>query len=175
MKAHQLKPLIVDLPTTETVRLRFEGLSCEELDLVPDTSREMVSINADVAIVRKTDVLSVDFEVAFELHANCFRCLAPFTARLRSRHHLDYVSGPDPRLSAGRTRLTPQDIDRVYDANVSLDLAIGIREAMILALPPVLLCAPDCAGLCPMCGKPRASNACSCTPQRVERFSLPQE
>jgi len=33
-----------------------------------------------------------------------------------------------------------------------LDLAAWARDALALALPATLLCRPDCAGLCPVCG-----------------------
>ena len=34
-----------------------------------------------------------------------------------------------------------------------LDLATWARDAVALALPDKILCRPDCAGLCPVCGR----------------------
>lgn len=34
-----------------------------------------------------------------------------------------------------------------------LDLATWARDSVALALPDKILCRPDCAGLCPVCGK----------------------
>ena len=34
-----------------------------------------------------------------------------------------------------------------------LDLAGWARDAAALALPDKILCRPDCAGLCPVCGR----------------------
>jgi Predicted metal-binding, possibly nucleic acid-binding protein len=34
-----------------------------------------------------------------------------------------------------------------------LDLSAWARDAVALALPEQILCRPDCAGLCPLCGK----------------------
>ena len=34
-----------------------------------------------------------------------------------------------------------------------LDLSAWARDSLILALPDKILCRPDCAGLCPVCGK----------------------
>jgi uncharacterized protein len=34
-----------------------------------------------------------------------------------------------------------------------LDLSAWARDALALALPDKILCKPDCAGLCPVCGK----------------------
>jgi uncharacterized protein len=50
----------------------------------------------------------------------------------------------------------PGEIDEldspyVHDDGV-LDLHAWARDALALALPNQLLCRPDCAGLCPVCG-----------------------
>jgi uncharacterized protein len=34
-----------------------------------------------------------------------------------------------------------------------LDLSAWARDALVLGLPAQILCRPDCAGLCPVCGK----------------------
>ena len=43
-----------------------------------------------------------------------------------------------------------------------LDLDAFILEEVVLALPAVILCKPDCKGLCPVCGKDRNETACGC-------------
>jgi len=43
-----------------------------------------------------------------------------------------------------------------------LDLAPLLREEAILAVPMVVLCRPDCAGLCPQCGQNLNEGACDC-------------
>ena len=40
-----------------------------------------------------------------------------------------------------------------YLENGNLDLSAWARDAVALALPDKILCRPDCAGLCPQCGK----------------------
>ena len=34
-----------------------------------------------------------------------------------------------------------------------LDVSTWAHDALVLALPDKILCRPDCAGLCPVCGK----------------------
>jgi uncharacterized protein len=49
----------------------------------------------------------------------------------------------------------PGDTDELESPYVSggvLDLHAWARDALALALPTQLLCRPDCAGLCPVCG-----------------------
>jgi uncharacterized protein len=41
---------------------------------------------------------------------------------------------------------------REYGADDRLDLGAWARDAVALALPDKILCRPECAGLCPVCG-----------------------
>jgi uncharacterized protein len=45
------------------------------------------------------------------------------------------------------------ELDSPYIAGGALDLTGWARDALALALPAALLCRPDCAGLCPVCGE----------------------
>jgi uncharacterized protein len=40
-----------------------------------------------------------------------------------------------------------------YVSGDELDVASWAHDALVLALPTKLLCRPDCAGLCPVCGE----------------------
>lgn len=45
------------------------------------------------------------------------------------------------------------ELDSPYVDGGVLDLAAWAHDSLALALPPALLCRPDCAGLCPVCGE----------------------
>ena len=45
------------------------------------------------------------------------------------------------------------DLRSDYVADDTLDLGAWVRDAIALVLPEQILCRPDCAGLCPVCGK----------------------
>jgi uncharacterized protein len=84
------------------------------------------------------------FELRFQtrLHGPCYRCLA------------DAVVDVD--VSAREYQATNPDTDELrtpYLENDQLDLSAWARDALVLALPDKILCRPDCAGLCPVCGK----------------------
>lgn len=49
-----------------------------------------------------------------------------------------------------------------------LDLAPLLREEAILAVPMVILCRPDCAGLCPVCGKNWNEGPCDCSQDEID-------
>jgi uncharacterized protein len=84
------------------------------------------------------------FELAFSvrLHGPCYRCLE------------DAVL--DLPISAREYQATNPESDEMrtpYLDNDQLDLSAWARDALALELPDKILCKPDCAGLCPICGK----------------------
>ena len=84
------------------------------------------------------------FELAFHvrMHGPCFRCLQAAVLHLpisRRAYHPHDPPDEDPR--------TP------YVEDDNLDLSGWARDALALELPDKILCRPDCAGLCPVCGK----------------------
>jgi len=44
------------------------------------------------------------------------------------------------------------DLDSPYVAHGELDLQAWARDSLAVILPTKLVCRPDCAGLCPVCG-----------------------
>lgn len=89
----------------------------------------------------------------------CSRCLRTFAADLSAP--LDVVAVPASAVDAA---------DREEDASAvipyhgdQVDLAPEVRTAVVLALPMKPLCAEDCPGLCPECGKRLdADGRCTC-------------
>ena len=85
------------------------------------------------------------FELAFtvRLHGPCQRCLTDAVVE-RSPQLREYQAA-DP--SASEELRTPYVVDD------QLDLSAWARDSLALSLPEQILCRPDCAGLCPVCGK----------------------
>jgi uncharacterized protein len=85
------------------------------------------------------------FELAFSgrLHGPCYRCLgdAVLEIPIAAREYQATNPGESDELR------TPYLVDG------NLDLAAWSRDAIALALPDKILCRPECAGLCPACGK----------------------
>jgi uncharacterized protein len=46
-----------------------------------------------------------------------------------------------------------EELSSPYVHDEELDVAAWTRDAIVLALPQQVLCRPDCAGLCPVCGE----------------------
>jgi uncharacterized protein len=85
-------------------------------------------------------VLGLEFTA--RLHGPCYRCLgdAVLEVPIRGREY-QAESSDDEELK------TP------YVTEGNLDLSAWARDAVALALPLKILCRPDCAGLCMVCGK----------------------
>ena len=84
------------------------------------------------------------FKLSFtaRLHGPCYRCLgdAALDVPIEAREY-QASSVDDDQLT------TP------YLDGDNLDLSKWGRDAVALALPDKILCRPDCAGLCGVCGK----------------------
>ena len=53
---------------------------------------------------------------------------------------------------------------RVLDARApELDLSGPVREEVVLAVDPYVVCDPECRGLCPRCGANLNIEACGCS------------
>ena len=104
---------------------------------VPDT------VPAELAITKAST--GMVFQLAFRarLHGPCFRCLDDAVLEL-------------PIAAREYQATNPDGVDELrtpYVEDDGLDLAAWARDAVALALPDKILCRPDCAGLCPDCGK----------------------
>ncbi len=72
----------------------------------------------------------------------CMRCLEDAAVAVEvDAREVDQVGGEDEELRSP------------YVAEDALDLGRWVHDAAILALPSQILCRPDCAGLCPVCGE----------------------
>jgi uncharacterized protein len=75
------------------------------------------------------------------LEGPCMRCLADASPELEvDAREVDQPGGESDEL------------DSPYVTDEELDLEGWARDALALALPQQVLCRPDCAGLCPVCG-----------------------
>lgn len=101
-------------------------------------------VEADLAAVQATSGLDLRLGFDVRLHGPCMRCLADAAVDVSvdaREYHAD-KPGADEELRS----------EYVVDDD-QLDLTAWARDAIALALPDQILHAPDCLGLCPVCGK----------------------
>ena len=93
--------------------------------------------------------VSVSGEITAQVHAHCANCLIPVTQSVRAEFKEAFVKGGDG--------------DDAYPLQgYEIDLEPVIRETLLLELPMRFLCSDDCRGLCPVCGKNRNIELCTC-------------
>jgi uncharacterized protein len=100
-------------------------------------------VPAELAITKASTGTVFDLRFATRLHGPCYRCLEDAVLEL-------------PTAAREYQATNPEESDELrtqYVVDNNLDLAAWSRDAVALALPDKILCRPDCAGLCPMCGK----------------------
>jgi uncharacterized protein len=97
---------------------------------------------AALAVTRASSGTVLELALEVTLAGPCFRCLTdaelPLSLRLRE------YQATKPESDDERTEYLEDD---------RLDLSAWAHDAIALALPDKILCRPDCAGLCPVCGK----------------------
>lgn len=123
----------------ETVTLEHEPflLGGQRYEVVPPQTP------ADLVVQRTTggDVFILRFAAALE--GPCVRCLGEARATIE----VDATEYQDASPTA------PPELRSDYCADSELDLGSWARDQIGYELPEQILCRPDCAGLCGVCGK----------------------
>jgi DUF177 domain-containing protein len=98
---------------------------------------------SELTVTRATsgDVLRLRF--ATRLHGPCMRCLGDAVL----------VLSVDVREYHDSDARAPEELHSEYVSEGMVDLTRWARDALAEHLPDQILCRPDCAGLCPVCGK----------------------
>ncbi len=113
--------------------------------------------NVHGILKRDGDRLDLIAEVSAEGDFECTRCADEFRDKIIAPLLLHFVP----------PQFAPSEDDpdvHVYDplSTSEIDILPDLREALILAIPMVHLCRPDCKGLCPTCGENLNREQCDC-------------
>lgn len=100
-------------------------------------------VDAELVVQRAQsgDVFGLRF--ATRLEGPCMRCLGPAAVNVAVDAQEYESSDPD----------APEELRSEYVRDGELDVGAWAHDQLALALPEPILCRPDCAGLCPVCGK----------------------
>ena len=100
-------------------------------------------VEAELTVGQATTGLDLRLAFDVRLHGPCMRCLADSFVDISvdAREYQANDPGEAPELTSE------------YVVDDQLELSTWARDAIALALPDQILHAPDCAGLCPVCGK----------------------
>ena len=99
-------------------------------------------VEAELVVTRA--ISGTVFGLAFtaRLHGPCVRCLGDAVLDVPIAVREYQATSPDD-----------EELTTPYVEADQLDVSGWARDAVALALPAKILCRPDCAGLCPECGK----------------------
>jgi uncharacterized protein len=111
------------------------GLSDEEIDL-----RSPIEVNAHLQ--RDGNLIVAETSIKADFGFMCARCLGDVHEVKEHHYHFDF------------------EIDPTLDY---VDVGEEIRQELILANPPRILCKDDCKGICPKCGKNLNVEPCKCS------------
>jgi uncharacterized protein len=140
----------------EHIEAPLEGLS------MPDSSvPEGADVIVDVLVESASGGIVVVGEIQAPWAGECGRCLG---------EAFGVLSGEVRELFATSDAGADLELSYPYRGE-QLDLAPMVRDAVLLELPQVPLCRPDCAGLCPTCGIELNTEVCSCGPVLDERWA----
>jgi uncharacterized protein len=100
-------------------------------------------VPADLEITQASGATVFDLRIHARLSGPCMRCLGhsevEIDAAARELH--------DPQAPAA------DELRSDYVVDDRLEVGVWARDVIALELPDQILCRPDCAGLCPVCGK----------------------
>jgi uncharacterized protein len=98
---------------------------------------------AELVITQAATGMVFELRFTARLHGPCQRCLTDAVVELPISAREYQATSPG----------AAEELRSPYVREGRLDLAPWARDALALALPEQVLCQPDCAGLCPECGK----------------------
>jgi len=129
---------------TRTLEVKEEVFQADEL--------EIRDLHGRVRLTKLRENVLLQGTLEGVVTLECGRCLEAYAQPLRMELELQFQ--PSVAILTGEVLPPPED-DTVYviDGQHTLDLDGPVREYIFLALPMQPLCRPDCAGLCPVCGK----------------------
>jgi DUF177 domain-containing protein len=99
-------------------------------------------VPAELAVTRAVTGTVFTLDFIARLHGPCYRCLGDAVLDVPIHVREYQASSPDD-----------EELRTPYVVDARLDVSGWARDAVALALPDKILCRPDCAGLCPECGK----------------------
>jgi len=99
-------------------------------------------VPAELAVSRATTGTVFALAFTVRLHGPCYRCLGDAVLEVPISAREYQASSPED-----------EEMTTPYLHEDRLEVSDWARDAVALALPDKILCRPECAGLCPECGK----------------------
>ena len=118
-------------------------------------------VKGEVVLIRTNRSILMEGMLAAEVEGACSRCVGPASCSVNFRIAEEFFPVVDV-LSGSSLPLPDEPGSFTIDSNHMLDLGEAMRQYILSAMPVKLLCRPDCAGLCPVCGCNLNQGSCQC-------------
>ena len=149
-------------------QLRREGHAEVEIELAADddlwentdlawSHGVKVSVRASYA---GTGEVVARGNIAGTLVQECRRCLERVDTEFAEELTMVFVDDADEDEDGGAYALEP--------VGEELELSNAVREEVVLAVNPFVVCKPECRGLCPQCGRNLNEGSCDCTTDEAD-------
>ncbi len=119
-------------------------------------------VRGDVEVDRTAQTLRLRGRLQTTAPLVCGRCLTQYRQDLAIAVEEEVLVGGSAAPRDGALR--PEDFVVPLGPDLVLDVTEAVRQHLLLAVPMVPICRPECRGLCPRCGKNLNEQDCGCEP-----------
>ena len=119
-------------------------------------------VRGDVEVDRTAQTLRLTGHLATSAPFVCGRCLTQYRQDLAIAVEEEFLVGGSVAPRDGALR--PEDFVVPLGPDLVLDVTEAVRQHLLLAVPMVPICRPECRGLCPRCGRNLNEQDCGCEP-----------
>jgi len=146
--------------------------------LIPDLEQTMqvqpapgARLVGPVRLMHTTEGVLVQGRLSAQVNIPCARCLEPVPVSLDVELEETFAATIDVVTGLA---IEPEEEDQALwiDEHHILDLAEVLRQNVLVAIPPHVLCRDDCKGLCPTCGQNLNEGPCDCRPEMDPRWAV---
>jgi uncharacterized protein len=127
--------------------------------------RQIVSLRIHALAALVGSEIRIRGHFGTRVEVQCDRCAAAVELPLEEDFDLYYR----PLSEIAReeeVEIPPEELEVGFYSGEGVDISDLVREQLILALPMKILCAPDCQGLCAICGANLNTEKCHCVAAR---------
>lgn len=144
------------------------GRSAVELEARPEeigleTAGWEGPIRGHLTVEKSGEQVTVRGDLEATAIQECVRCLGSTRIELKAPFEL-FAERSGGRRAEHEEELERDDYMKFHDGR-RLDLREEARETLLLEMPMVPKCRPDCRGLCTRCGADLNQGPCGCAPE----------
>jgi len=147
------------LHDVEELSVDFDGQQC---DFPADAGKLRKPVHLEAQVRKVGHEITIEGRLSTRVEVLCARCLKPHDEVLDETFEVVYFPQPGIPGQSDEVELSEGELDCYYYEGETISLLDVVRDQLLLMIPVKPLCDPDCAGLCPICGKNLNLGSCEC-------------